>query len=695
MSGVGQHRSQSGSGVDPYGVYNPHPVKPPAGSPVALRSGANAYQSYDHVKTAGAGAGEHQSQHQSPHISPGQQDPSEGSARKPPPVRYVDFHGGSQLVVEPEDLRLEDHRYFVGLYTANDGSAGPWEKRGKGFAGIQFQEHQGCVLLFIMSAPEPSQLVYTVCLTGLLEPLRNGPSIEWREPSAPKKVAITFQDEAMSREVYDKMCNVVQTEKTIRDPKGRAFWHCVSRQQAAVPWNDFATQLVHRVQIVRGDLDHLMVVLRVTAEEPYVTREAYTAYLAWFGEFNQAIERMRSVMKEEWFKSFATRQEAELMLNAANIPGAFLLRFSATHPGCFAMSYLEQSGQRMVIRHVLISPNATFDAYVLECADGTSLQYKSLIELVASEHAKLKFACPGRPAPPATVPSAPGSKPAQVMVFRMTPDNRWVELCTGFATCELDTSAGGYRVNVSGDRPFCALLTPDVEFSVQNEKSLVWRDRDGSRFALSFELVESCQEMFTKLSSMRGGTPESQAEAFWRSQRWASGSMIPWGQFFAALSKQAKGPIDAMADFISYILFYPEGQSKGVVSMADFVKFLAWFGPLQDCATEVANIVDQEWFHWFISREHAQELLRDKPVGTFLIRFSSQPGRFALSYADRLQESQQIVVQHTLISRDVRHGRHVLTMSKVGGGVLEYPSLKVLVDSERAKLQQPCPRTLD
>ncbi|NXS23546.1 SH22A protein, partial [Mystacornis crossleyi] len=38
------------------------------------------------------------------------------------------------------------------------------------------------------------------------------------------------------------------------------------------------------------------------------------------------------------------------------------------------------------------------------------------------------------------------------------------------------------------------------------------------------------------------------------------------------------------------------------------------------------------WFHGFISRREAEELLQDQPLGCFLVRFSESTVGFVLSY---------------------------------------------------------------
>jgi len=46
---------------------------------------------------------------------------------------------------------------------------------------------------------------------------------------------------------------------------------------------------------------------------------------------------------------------------------------------------------------------------------------------------------------------------------------------------------------------------------------------------------------------------------------------------------------------------------------------------------QILKIVSQKWFHGFITSDQARELLVKFPKGSFLVRFSSQPGCFTLS----------------------------------------------------------------
>lgn len=89
------------------------------------------------------------------------------------------------------------------------------------------------------------------------------------------------------------------------------------------------------------------------------------------------------------------------------------------------------------------------------------------------------------------------------------------------------------------------------------------------------------------------------------------------------------------------------------------------------------------WFHGDIEGSEAEELLRNKKVGTFLIRFSSQPGFFAGSYVDASNNVAKCLIASSpsfyLADKDgVQYGQFP-TMSdlvKAFGTIFKYPYSK-------------------
>jgi hypothetical protein len=82
----------------------------------------------------------------------------------------------------------------------------------------------------------------------------------------------------------------------------------------------------------------------------------------------------------------------------------------------------------------------------------------------------------------------------------------------------------------------------------------------------------------------------------------------------------------------------------------------------------------------------AQTRLAGMEPGTYLIRFSSQPGSYALSKVIVNQNKERVLV-HIRISH-TPGGKFSITLDNK---VCEFETLEELVDSNLLNLRQPCP----
>ncbi|XP_074140979.1 SH2 domain-containing protein 7 [Sminthopsis crassicaudata] len=73
----------------------------------------------------------------------------------------------------------------------------------------------------------------------------------------------------------------------------------------------------------------------------------------------------------------------------------------------------------------------------------------------------------------------------------------------------------------------------------------------------------------------------------------------------------------------------PDRESQGMDMLQDIA--IKWFMETQ-APLILQNGTLPEWFHGFITRKQAEELLRDKPLGCFLIRLSDKAMGYILSY---------------------------------------------------------------
>jgi len=116
---------------------------------------------------------------------------------------------------------------------------------------------------------------------------------------------------------------------------------------------------------------------------------------------------------------------------------------------------------------------------------------------------------------------------------------------------------------------------------------------------------------------------------------------VKWNEFWDIFSEYLPSKAQNIKNALNMrSLLCAENIDNNIVTLRQFGRLLNWF-PLDFNAPEDHTIVDKiskllenEWFHSFISLAEANKRLSDKSNGTFLIRFSdSTPGGYALGIA--------------------------------------------------------------
>eukprot|EP00029_Vermamoeba_vermiformis_P002196 TRINITY_DN1257_c0_g1_i1.p1 TRINITY_DN1257_c0_g1~~TRINITY_DN1257_c0_g1_i1.p1 ORF type:complete len:1506 (+),score=435.23 TRINITY_DN1257_c0_g1_i1:22-4518(+) len=119
------------------------------------------------------------------------------------------------------------------------------------------------------------------------------------------------------------------------------------------------------------------------------------------------------------------------------------------------------------------------------------------------------------------------------------------------------------------------------------------------------------------------------------------GVMVEWNKFTAALARK----IDIDEEGLLSLRYVLDNSGTGEVTLLKFNEFLKAFGPFKDSIQNLRNVVNNRWFHGFLTSEEAERLLELQQIGTYLIRFSrSQMGSFALAFVDGTRR-----INHTLI----------------------------------------------
>mmetsp|Transcript_1000 Transcript_1000/g.1366 ORF Transcript_1000/g.1366 Transcript_1000/m.1366 type:complete len:729 (+) Transcript_1000:75-2261(+) len=124
------------------------------------------------------------------------------------------------------------------------------------------------------------------------------------------------------------------------------------------------------------------------------------------------------------------------------------------------------------------------------------------------------------------------------------------------------------------------------------------------------------------------------------SARFRGALKIDWIDFCIIL-KELLGVEQEQLNEVKYLLC----DKKSKVDKAVWEHMMKWFSPLYPemsrpdntkayTFSDVVDIVGQKWFFGFIDPIETNKILATKPTGTFLFRFSSQPGCYTLSVAN-------------------------------------------------------------
>lgn len=148
-----------------------------------------------------------------------------------------------------------------------------------------------------------------------------------------------------------------------------------------VPWEVFLTTLEKYTQTsLQEDKEYIKMFLDFTRDN-YVSTYEFNVFLKWFQPLRGACERMLESLRGGLLCGFIPAVEANLLLEGKK-EGTFLIRFSKTQPGSFAVTFVDSMQK---IKHCLL--------YSVD--GGVTLKnpptvYKSLKDFSESHKNKLK-----------------------------------------------------------------------------------------------------------------------------------------------------------------------------------------------------------------------------------------------------------------------------------------------------------------
>ena len=140
-------------------------------------------------------------------------------------------------------------------------------------------------------------------------------------------------------------------ESMITDPAGREFWTSNWGNALHVPLNSFLSSLRSLFPTITLQQERQVQQILDFSNTESVSQYKFAEFLKGFGPFQSCVTNVSKILSETWFHGFLSGRESELLMkNQCEPDGTFLVRFSKSKPGSFALAFLKDG----VVNHILI-----------------------------------------------------------------------------------------------------------------------------------------------------------------------------------------------------------------------------------------------------------------------------------------------------------------------------------------------------
>jgi len=95
-------------------------------------------------------------------------------------------------------------------------------------------------------------------------------------------------------------------------------------------------------------------------------------------------------------------------------------------------------------------------------------------------------------------------------------------------------------------------------------------------------------------------------------------------------------------------ILFTHNKEENVIQMDKFGDVIGWLGPFEPAMLDrFRALIQGEYFHGFLSKTEAEDRLRSRPKGTYLVRFSANnPKHFVISKKGKDDKLTNLLVQH-------------------------------------------------
>jgi len=170
----------------------------------------------------------------------------------------------------------------------------------------------------------------------------------------------------------------------ITDADGAVMWEkSFGAQAMMVPWPTFFTTLQQYLGVnLKEDEEHLKMAVDFTKKDQ-VSAFEFGVFLQWFAPLKGSTDRYLEALRSGHLAFFMPAVEAQLLLEGKR-EGTYLIRFSKTKPGSFAVTFVDSIGK---IKHCLLHSQHPYGVTL----KSPPTVYASLKEFAESHQSKLKY----------------------------------------------------------------------------------------------------------------------------------------------------------------------------------------------------------------------------------------------------------------------------------------------------------------
>jgi len=170
----------------------------------------------------------------------------------------------------------------------------------------------------------------------------------------------------------------------IDDEKGKLFWESNFPSKTAVPWDEFIAKFEKTQKDISLKNDEALKAGIDFTQDGYVSIFEFSVFLKWFGPFDLCCFRMHECFRSGILCGGVPGVEANMLLDGKP-EGYYLIRFSKTTPGAFALTFVDNAHH---VKHCLLFHHSNPPGFTLQTPDRV---YHSLSEFVSSYKSKLKY----------------------------------------------------------------------------------------------------------------------------------------------------------------------------------------------------------------------------------------------------------------------------------------------------------------